>query len=207
MPRRSTDKKISLFVDRLEEAIREAGNSQTKFAEQCGLTLSTINGLLNQPRVPKDATLAALARGAKRSKAWFLGEEEPAGRLTLPVLAVASASNGTVQALAEDDAAYVRSFRLPPNVHIVDVVGDSMIPVACHGQSLFVVPEPPGDGDLAVIETDDGEVLYKRVALAGKAVHCHSVNPDPRYRTIVLKRRTIRRMYRVVGAWFLPKEG
>jgi len=63
----------------------------------------------------------------------------------------------------DDHEAYRGAITLPQDAHLVRISGDSMIPIALDGQSVWVVNVLPHDGDLAVIEPRDGPLLFKRV--------------------------------------------
>ena len=79
----------------------------------------------------------------------------------------------------DDHEAYRGAITLPQDAHLVRISGDSMIPIALDGQSVWVVNVLPHDGDLAVIEPRDGPLLFKRVYRRDHKWECVSANPSP----------------------------
>ena len=77
-----------------------------------------------------------------------------------------------------------------------------MATTALNGQFAQCTHEKPRSGDLAVIETQDDELLFKRIYITNGSVLCISLNHDPRYRPITIKRNNIRRMRKVWGVKF-----
>ena len=180
--------------------------SIAKLSRLCKLADGTIRHAIELHRDPRSTTLKRIVQGTGCRYEWLLtgkgemfGKEEGEMSEGLPVLAMASAADGQIQMVSEDDDHYRQRRKLPPRTHLVRVIGDSMMPVALNGQYVFVVPEPPDDGGLAVVEKKDGEVLFKRVHFQGKEVFCQSVNPDPKYRPVVLKKSQVRHFYKIIG--------
>jgi len=91
---------------------------------------------------------------------------------------------------------------MPPDLHGVEISGDSMIPVALEGQHVLCTRQPLRDGDLAVIEATEEQILFKRIHWEGNLLACDSVSPAPGFPSRRLKRGEIRHMYRVCGVMF-----
>jgi SOS-response transcriptional repressor LexA len=126
-----------------------------------------------------------------------------ASRPTIPVLAAASAAMPDHVA-PDPNIQPLGRLPVPVGLHAVKVVGDSMVPLALDGQFVLCTDDVPADGDLAIVELrEEDEVFFKRVYLHGRdIVSLVSINPDPRLRSRVLKRREIRRMRKVWGIRF-----
>ena len=119
----------------------------------------------------------------------------------IPILARASAA-GTERVAYSDHGDLGRD-KLPPDLHEIEVVGDSMVPLALDGQFLLVTNDAPRTGDVAVVELRDcDELLFKRVQIEPPKVICVSVNPDPRFPVITTRLNQIRRMRKVWGVKF-----
>ena len=126
--------------------------------------------------------------------------EEEQGRF-LPVLATASAAGHDRVAYSVEHAAGRE--KLPGDLHLIRVEGDSMVPVALPGQFVLCTKEEPASGDLAVVEVaEDDEIYFKRVYYRGNQVEMVSVNPDPKYPPKLAPRKSVRRMHKVWGVKF-----
>lgn len=156
-------------------------------------------------RAPGPDNLAAIIKALGISAQWLLtGEGEmfdkPAPAQSLQILATASAADGRnriAHTLHEP-----RSMRLPSGLHLVQVSGDSMIPIALPGQYVLCTMDAPQSGDLAVVELPDDEILFKRVYVLDGKIQCISVNPDPRFAPLTLRRTDVRRLHKVWGVKF-----
>jgi phage repressor protein C with HTH and peptisase S24 domain len=138
-------------------------------------------------------------REALRGHADRVSEKEDRGYL--PVLATASAAGHDRIAYAPEQGQGRE--KLPRDLHLIRVEGDSMIPVALPGQYVLCTKDKPGSGDLAVVEIQEEDELYfKRVYERGNHVEMISVNPDPKYPPKIVSRRAIRRMHKVWGVKF-----
>ncbi len=86
----------------------------------------------------------------------------------------------------------------------VRVKGSSMAPLALDGQHVLCTDDRPEDGGLAVVELQDGELLFKRVYYEGKgAITLVGVNPDPHEdKPMRLRLGDVRRIRRVWGIKF-----
>lgn len=128
-------------------------------------------------------------------------QEEGARAQRVPVIATAGAA-GAARVAFTDHGREERRMTLPSDAHLVQVTGDSMVPIAVSGQYVWVSNEAPASGDLALIELPDDEVLFKRVYYAGNAIQCISINQDPRYAPMTIHRKDVRRMRKVLGTWY-----
>jgi len=125
---------------------------------------------------------------------------EAEGRF-LPVLATASAAGHDRVAFTVEHASGRE--KLPGDLHLIRVEGDSMVPVALPGQYVLCTKDEPASGDLAVIEVaEDDEIYFKRVYYRGNQVEMVSVNPDPKYPPRLAPRKTVRRLHKVWGVKF-----
>jgi SOS-response transcriptional repressor LexA len=139
-----------------------------------------------------------IGRGTPRGKS--AAREEAEGRF-LPVLATASAA-GHDRIAYNSEHAPGRE-KLPGDLHLIRVEGDSMVPVALPGQYILCTKDDPASGDLAVIElAEDDELYFKRVYYRGNQVEMVSVNPDPKYPPKLAPRKAVRRMHKVWGVKF-----
>lgn len=193
------------LCQRFEFLVKRHG-SERSLAKAAGLQQRSLNSALRRESIPRTDVAAKLAQATGCSLRWLVsGEGEPfddeqgtgAG---LPILGTASAAGQTRVAITEHK--YSGDIPLRSDLHAIQVRGDSMMPIAVNGQFVICTRERPEDGDLAAIELEDGEILFKRVYWQGKRLLCHSINPAPQYRPIVLKRTDWRRMYRVWGVKF-----
>ena len=138
-------------------------------------------------------------REALRGK-WAAARGKRQGRF-LPVLATASAAGHDRVAFSVEHA--TGREKLPGDLHLIRVEGDSMVPVALPGQYVLCTKDEPANGDLAVIEVaEDDEIYFKRVYYRGNQVEMVSVNPDPKYPPKLAPRRSVRRMHKVWGVKF-----
>jgi phage repressor protein C with HTH and peptisase S24 domain len=155
--------------------------------------------------VPGADMLAKIAEAVGCSSRWLLtGEgdmfEAEAESQGIPVLGTASAAGKYRIAYAVREGE--ERVRLPGRLHLIVVTGDSMAPLAVNGQHVLCTDEIPQHGDLAVIEMEDGELLFKRVQFDGNRVHLVSVNPDPQYSLITIKKGAWRSIRKVWGVKF-----
>ena len=152
-------------------------------------TIDLVNELIE--RVAGRDTLRGKSAGAR---------EEDASRY-LPVLATASAAGHDRIAYNVEHAAGRE--KLPGDLHLIRVEGDSMVPVALPGQYVLCTKDEPASGDLAVIEVaEDDEIYFKRVYYRGNQVEMVSVNPDPKYPPRLSPRKAVRRVHKVWGVKF-----
>lgn len=123
------------------------------------------------------------------------------GSVYLPILARASAAS--VRRIGYTDHGELGRDRLPSDLHEVQVVGDSMIPLAMDGQYVLVTNADPQTGEIAIVELKDtDELLFKRVQIEPPNLVCVSVNPDPRFPVLTFPLRRLRRMRKIWGIKF-----
>ena len=120
---------------------------------------------------------------------------------SIPIVATASAA--TYSRTAYTDHGDLGSERLPADIHLVKVVGESMIPVAYPGQYVLCTREQPDHGGLALVAVeDDDELKFKRVYYRGDKVELVSIfNPNPKVEPPMLARRSVK-LYKVWGVKF-----
>jgi len=174
------------------------------------LPRNRLAGLLSGHR-PRAETIDAVVRELGISREWLMtgaGEmndvgpegETPARAIRLPVLGIASAAGSTYVAYEQPEPHEIEYITIPSSLHVVQVQGPSMAPVALHGQYLIVNRDAPEDGDLAVIVLKTGGIFYKRVSYQGNLVLAASVNPAPdEARVMAIKRSEIATLRKVVG--------
>jgi len=128
------------------------------------------------------------------------GREDEESRY-LPVLATASAAGQDRVAFSAEHPPGRE--KLPGDLHLIRVEGDSMVPVALPGQYVLCTKDEPAAGDLAVVELwENDEIYFKRVYYRGNQVEMVSVNPDPKYPPKLAPRKAVRRMHKVWGVKF-----
>lgn len=193
------------LTGRIEKILDYFQWSALEYERRAGISRGRIDSI-RRGRTPGVDCVVALARAAGVSVKWFAsgeGEmfETPVGACEVPVMATAGAIGNERIAYATEGMDEAR-LKLPSDAHLVRVTGDSMVPVVCHGQHVWASNEQPKDGDLAVIEREDGEVMFKRVTFVEGNVVATPVNQDPHYKPVVMERKSIRRMKKVLGAWY-----
>ena len=115
---------------------------------------------------------------------------------------------GFVSADAEANVVFERgaeagSVEFGVGVVVWQVSGDSMDPVARHGQHLIVDPDARvADGDLVIVCLRDGRTLFKRYWEDGRMFTLESVNSRGGHRPILVKRPTVSWINKVVGVKF-----
>jgi phage repressor protein C with HTH and peptisase S24 domain len=139
--------------------------------------------------MPKRSTLEAIAPflglswqqivGGEAEENWNDGVREGQERY-IPI--VASASAALHDRIAYTDHGDKGAEKLPDDLHLIRVIGDSMIPLALNGQYVLCTHEQPVNGGLAVVELEgDDELKFKRVYFRGRdLIELVSLfNPDP----------------------------
>lgn len=116
----------------------------------------------------------------------------------IPIVAWASAADPDSR-IAMTETGDLGTIPVPRDLHAVQVIGDSMVPLALDGQYVLCTDDPPATGDVAVVEIKgQSEPLFKRVQIEDDTIYLLSVNPDPRHQALrKVPRSEIRRMRRV----------
>ena len=179
--------------------------SALELERRAGISRGRVDSI-RRGRTPGIDAIEGIARASGVAMKWLVtgeGEmfETPVGTCEVPVIATAGAIGNERVAYVSEGREEAR-LKLPSDAHLVRVTGDSMVPVVCHGQHVWASNEQPKDGDLAVIEREDGEVMFKRVTFVDGQVVATPVNQDPHYKPVVMERKSIRRMKKVLGAWY-----
>jgi len=93
---------------------------------------------------------------------------------------------------------------LPADARLIEVRGDSMRPLVWDGQHVIAAPfdGEPADRDLVVAELTGGEQLFKRWWASEGVVTLESLRTDVPEKPIVVRRRQVRRVWRIVGVLF-----
>jgi hypothetical protein len=181
----------------------------TAFARAIGITPSNLLKI-ERGGGARNETVEAMVGATHCSRDWLLGGEgdmfggtigrDIFGR-SIPVVATASAA--THFRTAYIDHGEHGSERLPPDLHLVKVVGESMIPVAYPGQYLLCTHDQPEHGGLALVGVeDDDELKFKRVYYRGDKVELVSIfNPDPKIEPPLLPRSAVK-LHKVWGVKF-----
>ncbi len=197
---------IQARLAELRKHVGEAGASLAEFARLTGIERRLL-ARYEKDVAPSADNVAKIVKGTRCSAAWLLtGEgqmfqEEGTRPQRVPVVATASGA-GAARVAFTDHGREERRMTLPSDAHLVQVTGDSMVPIAVSGQFVWVSNESPVNGDLALIELPDDEVLFKRVYLAGNMLQCISINQDPRYAPMMIHRKDVRRVRKVLGTWY-----
>jgi len=194
---------MTRFATRLAE-VAEKFTSRKALADAVGVSPSQITDWINERNRPTEKSIERIARKIGVHPGWLLGHEARAvSRAGIPIRACGSAADTLgICHVAEGWTPYdTKHIILPKHIHAVRVHGDSMIPVALDGQYALVADAEAESGDLAVIECRDGRIMIKRVSITDHVVSAASLNPDPHYKPIILKRSEIRRMRKIVGVW------
>jgi len=88
---------------------------------------------------------------------------------------------------------------IPGDAIAVEVVGDSMEPVALDGQVALFVAQAPSHGDLAYVELRDGRSFFKRAWIYEREWVLVSVSPRPGEEPVVVPTRQVARAFRWKG--------
>ena len=126
---------------------------------------------------------------------WLITGKGDPGAKEAPVIPVYDTGGGSSWRAAED----VEPYQLPVPTSLVGfrVRGDSMEPLARHGQVLVALPHtPPANGDLAYVELQDDTACFKRVYVRGSEWVLVSLNPASP--PVIVKATEIRR---AMKAW------
>jgi len=207
MAKASGQKKSGEISRRLSELADFIG-TVAELARRSGVKDATIRNAIKKGGAISSESLRLVALGSGCSAHWLLhgtGEmfASESAPNSIPVLATASGADFSgVCSISTDSEQFDESETLPGDLHLVRVHGNSMSNVAHDGQHVFCTHEQPKNGDLAVIETVDDELMFKRLYFTDDHVLCISVNVDPRYRPILLKKSQVRRMRKVWGVKF-----
>ncbi len=119
---------------------------------------------------------AKLAKAMGKPVAWVLtGEDSADSSAAIPTYR--TGGGGTHWVVGEDAKAY--STKIPPNLIGFRVDGDSMEPLARHGQVVLALRGVlPKDGDLAVVQlVDHGIHMFRRVSIRGTQWILTPINP------------------------------
>lgn len=193
---------------RLQQLV-EAAPTIRALAKRSGLDERRLAETLRTTAIPWADLLAAIASATVCDAMWLLtgkGEMKPCPpgpKRVLPILACASAAEANgVCMVSEGAERYGESEEIPDDAHLVRVHGDSMSPLALDGQFVIVTEAEATSGDLAVIETKDGEIIFKRIQIEGEKIYCQSLNQAVSYPLIVKRVTEVRKKRKVWGVKF-----
>ncbi len=201
-------------VDAALQSVRAAFDAgeftQSALAQQTGISGASISRMLNGLQRPSAHTLSAMCRALGLpwgplpypeggSRDYPMVENGPPVRL--PIVGRASAVPHANIVWEPIDPPEWKA--LPPNAVLIEVRGDSMRPLVWPGQCVLAVPAdgPPAAGSLVVAELTDGRQVFKR-GWGGERVTLESLRTDQPEEPLVLRRRDIRRVWRIVGVLF-----
>ncbi len=122
--------------------------------------------------------------------------------LTVAGRAAADDSGGAAVEFIHDEGEYIE---IPPSIHVVEVHGNSMSPLLWDGQYALIDTEmAPREGDLAAVETRDGDTYIKRWhALPGTGdIILSSINNSDAQPPVRIPKDSIRQAYRIMGTWY-----
>jgi len=132
---------------------------------------------------------------------WLVSGQEPmypgtGGTQTIPTYRTGGGLHWQVS-----DQCQSYNTTVPANLIAFEVDGDSMEPVARHGQVVMALRDvAAGNGDLAVVELNDDMHTFKRILYTGTAIILASVNPA--HKPEIISARDIRRTMKVWGVKF-----
>jgi phage repressor protein C with HTH and peptisase S24 domain len=184
----------------IREKVFPGRGGSARLARAAGMTTGIVSSY-ERNVIPGADKLAVLARALGCSADWLLrGEGEMfAGSGEAPTIAVYRVGAGHHLVAAEELEPYC--VKIPGNLIGYAVDGDSMEPVARHGQVVLALRgEQAKSGDLAVVEKKDGEITFKRVHFQDGRVVLQPVNPS--HSVQVVKRSEIARAWKVWGVKF-----
>jgi len=206
-------KKRTAQAKRFWQAAHEQGfTSVTQVATAAGISVSHLASIVRGESRWTDKMLHRIASVLKVSSEWLdTGQGSVSGHdaeLTkaqrlIPVVGYATAdtSEGRLTALEHP----MELYDIGGHCALVKIAGDSLAPVALHGQHVFVdlSDRSVKDGDLVVVETHSGHTYAKRVFLTDDHVILTSINPVQPLPPITIQWDDIvRGPYVIVGVWF-----
>jgi len=127
---------------------------------------------------------------------------QPQALMIFPVVGRAAAddSGGTLVEF-EHERKWLRHQK---PIGCVEVHGDSLAPLAFHGQHVFIdlTDRTIENGCIVALETTDGRTFVKRWFRRDRVIVLESINPVDPQPPVLLKEKDIRQAYVVIGVWF-----
>lgn len=203
---------------RLAQAIEELGINQRQLAKEAGIREAAVSQGVNH-QTGLDQHWRALSFALEQhgiDTRWLLhghgnmriGDNHTPGQ-AFPALTQASSAEvlreiGTVTEQASYAEPMSVRFKSIPGEGVVLVQDGSMDPLIRAGQWAMLAPVTriPRDGEIALVKTHDGEAYVRRYRLQDGSVILEHINPDRRYRTVVLSRSDVQEARVVVGVVF-----
>jgi len=195
--------KVVDFPARLARLRRARGfTAQNKFADACGISQQAISKYEKGESDPNSSALLKMAAVLNVTTDYMLmgkdSKDEPCA-VEFPVVGCAAAAVRMVGSSEDYDQTAPQVVRYEDCV-VIDVVDDSMEPIARHGQHLLVDKNREVDhGDLVVADIGGHETewVFKKYLQDGKHHQLHSINSQMELPAIILKKRP--RIYKVVA--------
>lgn len=204
MPKKTFKQRILDCID---------GQSPTPWGLSIGLGNGVITRIFKYDKIPAWKHLVTISKALDKSINWLLtGEERMGGKaspkdnsvnITLPIVTECGANSDTGRTAFYPCELPYENITFE-NCKAVRVSGNSMSPVAMHGQKiLYSETEQVSDGDLVFVKLKDGSQLLKKYHKNKEhgLVVLHSVNNHGN-KPILKKEKQIVFMYRVVGVRF-----
>lgn len=173
---------MSLFSQRLRQALQDSVYSASSLARKLGLSRQTLSAYLTGTRTPKAPTLRALAQALRVSEAWLSGQDVPRTRFDPSELSAAPGLQSPPVFLEKPDPA-------GGHPHAVPVSPACDTAFLCPDDSLKGARVEKGDlvlirfakevpsGTLAAVLVN-GQVQLRRWYRTEKSILLESANPD-----------------------------
>jgi len=120
----------------------------------------------------------------------------------LPITHRASADPNAV--VAWDPVEPGRWFEIPEEATLIEVHGESMLPLARDGQHIVGVEQSVDNGDLAAVQDNKGRLYFKRVwwRKGRRAMLLESVRREIVEPPVALTAKQIKRVWKIIGVLF-----
>ena len=175
-------------------------SNRSAVARTFGVGVSTLDGWLDGEYEPSLEFLEKVSEQTGRTVDWLVKGADPPGEYEVPTYMAGAGAHWQV---ADGEAPF--NTVIPRGLIAFQVNGDSMDPIARHGQSVLINPLAlVRDGDLAVVELADGTRSFKRVYHQGHRWVLVSVNVA--YEPRVVEEREVSRIWKAWGVRFSGKE-
>lgn len=183
-------------ADRLRQAMREEGITNTALAEAVGVSVQAVGFWLKTGKVSRNR-LPQIAKTVHKTVDWLLTGKKPEERLEpgpkvgiqkkIPVVGTAQlGDNGfwhEIEYPVGHGDGYIEAPTADPNAYALRVKGHSMHPAIRDGW--FVVVEPnrePIPGEYVMVRLKDGRSMVKEFLwMRDGQVNVQSINEDRRY--------------------------
>ncbi len=195
-----------MFSQRMKEARRLRGITQSALAASLGVTQQAVGKWEKGLSTPDPQTVAAISEKLGVSADYLLGCDETCGSVIkqqpaflapqehmIPVIGTVRAGYGAL-AFTEDYGEEPANVKDPDNYFYLIVKGDSMEPRISDGDYALVHRQPTlENGDLGVMVFGDGEGTLKKYIERGNSVVLQPFNPD--YKQQIISGEDLQNLY------------